>query len=389
MRDELNTQTIPLSKAIDKVMANFEEVNAYFIGKIAEQIKNIGQLRPTEINRIVLMTEWGADINDITARLAQAAAVSIPQIMTVYQQVLDDTYSDPRFATALQHTQITPRDVARLNQYAQAQSRQTAETILNLSNTTAVQEQYRNAVDKAVLAVSSGMTDYRSATRDIVRQLGTSGMQVQYQSGYHRRLDTALRQNIVDGTNQLAQQASDMMGEALGYDAYEISAHAMSAPDHEPIQGRVFLKAEFDKLQSGQPFSDIDGRQYEAIKRPVGEWNCRHFAMSFSTKYSQRKWTDAQLADFAAKNAQGCDIDGKHYTTYGASQLMREIETEVRREKDAAVAAQKADDDALRQQCQIRINKLMQKYNSVAAAAGLKPRRERTMVEGFRAVKVK
>lgn len=388
MRDELNSQTIPLSKAIDKVMANFEEVNAYFIDKIAEQIKNIGQLRPTEINRIILMTEWGADINDITAQLAQAVQTSIPQIMTIYQQVLNDTYMDPRFAKALQHTQLTPYDVARLNQYAQAQSRQTAETIANLSNTTAIQEQYRNAVDKAVLAVSSGLTDYKSATRDVVRQLGSSGMQVQYESGYHRRLDTALRQNIVDGTNQLAQQASDMMGEALGYDAYEISAHAMSAPDHEPIQGRVFLKAEFEKMQTGQPFMDINGRQFEAIKRPIGEWNCKHFAMSFSTQYSGRKWTDEQLADFARKNAQGCDIDGKHYTTYGASQLMREIETEVRREKDAAVMAAKVGDDTLRQQCQIRINKLMQKYNSVAKTAGLRPKRERTMVEGFRAVKV-
>lgn len=388
MRDELNTQTIPLSKAIDKVMENFEDVNTYFIDKIAKQIKNIGQLRPTEINRIVLMTEWGADINDITARLAQAASTSIPQIMTVYQRVLDDTYSDPRFSQALKHTQITASDIARINQYAQAQSRQTAETILNLSNTTAVREQYRNAVDKAVLAVSSGMTDYQSATRDIIRQLGSNGMQVQYQSGYHKRLDTALRQNIVDGTNQLAQQASDIMGEALGYDAYEITAHAMSAPDHEPVQGRVFLKAEFEKLQSGQPFSDIDGRQYEAIKRPIGEWNCRHFAMSFSTKYSTRKWTNEQLDDFAKKNAQGCDIDGKHYTTYGASQLMREIETEVRREKDIAVMAQKAGDDTLRKQCQIRINKLMAKYNSVAKTAGLRPRRDRTMVEGFRSVKV-
>ena len=388
MRDELNTQTMPLSKPIDKVMANFEEVNAYFIEKIAEQIKNIGQLRPTEINRIVLMTEWGADINDITARLAQAATVSIPQVMTIYQQVLNDTYSDSRFAQALQHTQLTPSDVARINQYAQVQSRQTAETILNLSNTTAIQEQYRNAVDKAVLAVSSGLTDYQSATRDIVRQLGSSGMQVQYQSGYHKRLDTALRQNIVDGTNQLAQQASDMMGEALGYDAYEISAHAMSAPDHEPIQGRVFLKAEFDKMQTGQPFSDIDGRQYEAIKRPIGEWNCKHFAMSFSTQYSKRKWTNKQLDDFAQKNAQGCTIDGKHYTTYGASQLMRQIETEIRREKDIAVVAQKVADDTLRRQCQARINKLMNRYNSVAKTVGLGPRRERTMVEGFRAVKL-
>lgn len=388
MRDELNVQTITLSQAIEKVMSNFEEINAYFISKIAEQIKKIGELKPTDVNLIILMTEWGADINDINRRLADATQTSIQQLMVVYQKVLDDTYSDPRFAQALQHTQLTPRDVARLNQYAQAQSRQTAEQIVNLSNTTAVQQQYRDAVDKAVLAVSSGLTDYQSATRDVIHNLGYNGMQVQYESGYHRRLDTAIRQNIVDGTNQLAQQASDMMGEALGYDAYEISAHAMSAPDHEPVQGRVFLKAEFEKLQSGLAFTDIDGRQYEPIKRPIGEWNCKHFAMSFSTQYSKRKWTNEQLDDFAKQNEEGCDIDGKHYTKYGASQLMRELETEIRREKDAAVAAQKAGDDTLRKQCQERINALTAKYHSVAKQAGLRPKPDRLRVEGFRAVKL-
>lgn len=383
MLDELNVMN-----AINAVMGMLEGVNHYFIRKVAEQIQAIGEMNPTSVNRIILMTQMGADITDITNRLAAAMDATEQQVMQIYQKVLDDTYSDPRFAAALQHTSITPSDVARINQYTRAVSVQTARQLTNLSNTTAISDTYRTAVDKAVLAVSSGITDYQSATRQVIHDLGYNGMQVQYESGYHRRLDTAVRQNIVDGANQIAQNCSDMMGDALGYDAYEISAHAMSAPDHEPIQGRVFLKAEFDRLQTGHAFTDIDGNHYDGIKRPVGEWNCRHFAMSFSTEYSKRKWTNEQLADFAAKNQEGCDIDGKHYTTYGASQLMRQIETEVRREKDAAIAAQAAGDDTLRQQCQVRINKLMGKYNAVSKAAGLRPKRQRTMVEGFRAVKV-
>ena len=160
-----------------------------------------------------------------------------------------------------------------------------------------------------------------------------------------------------------------------------------SAPDHEPVQGRVFLKAEFEKMQNGSDFQDIDGNSYEGFMRPIGEWNCKHFAMSFSTKYSKRKFTDEQLEQFAEANEKGCEIDGKHYTKFGASQLMRRIETQVRREKDVANAAKAAGDDVLRKQCQVRINQLMQKYNKVAATANLKPHRERTMVEGFRAVK--
>lgn len=378
---------VSIARAVDEVMKNIERVNQAYIQKIANQINKIGQLNASSINRITLMTEMGADIAEITNQLRAATQLTEQQMMVIYQRALDDMADDPRFSAALKHTEIKPEDTERINQYARAVSMQTAQQIENLSNTTSLMPRYKDAVDKAILAVNTGLTDYRSATRDVIRDLGTNGMQVYYESGYHRRLDTAIRQNIIDGANQIAQNCSDMMGEALGYDAVEITAHAMSAPDHEPVQGRVFLKAEFEKMQNGSDFQDIDGNSYEGFMRPIGEWNCKHFAMSFSTKYSKRKFTDEQLEQFAEANEKGCEIDGKHYTKYGASQLMRRIETQVRREKDVANAAKAAGDDVLRKQCQVRINQLMQKYNRVAATANLKPHRERTMVEGFRAVK--
>lgn len=382
MLDNLN-----IVGAVDYILQGFEEVNAFYIAKIAEQIKRIGELNPTSINRISVMTEMGADIADITQRLQLATNMGIKEMMLIYQAALNDMYTDSRFKEALKHTALTAADRARLTQYAQAVSIQTAKRLSNLSNTTVVSKAYQKAVDKAIFVASSGMGDYKSATRQVIHDLGYNGMQVLYQSGYHRRLDTAVRQNIVDGVNQIAQNCSAMMGEALGYDAFEVSAHARSAPDHEPVQGRVFLKAEFEKMQGGFLFRDIDGKEYQPFKRPIGEWNCMHIAMSFSTKHSIRRYTDEQLAKWKADNQKGCEIDGKHYTTYGAVQLMRRIETEVRREKDAAVAAQKAGDGILRKQCQKRINALMQKYNGVAKAAGITPRRDRTRVEGFKAVK--
>lgn len=378
---------VGIERAVDAVMKNIEKVNQAYIKKIANQINKIGELNASSINRITLMTEMGADIAEITNQLRAATLLTQQQMMVIYQKALDDMADDPRFKEALQHNEIKPEDTERINQYARAVSMQTAKQIENLSNTTSLMPRYKDAVDKTILAVNTGLTDYRSATRDVIRDLGTNGMQVYYESGYHRRLDTAVRQNIIDGANQIAQNCSDMMGEALGYDAVEITAHAMSAPDHEPVQGRVFLKAEYEKMQNGSDFQDIDGNSYEGFARPIGEWNCKHFAMSFSTKYSKRKFTDEQLEQFAEANEKGCEIDGKHYTRYGASQLMRRLETQIRREKDVANAAKEAGDDVLRKQCQIRINQLMQKYNSVAKTANLKPHRERTMVEGFRAVK--
>lgn len=377
-----------IEKKVDILMKRFDDVNAFFIAKVAQQVAKIGKLIPSTMHYIEIMAEMNEDIAAINQKIAAALKYTLPDLYDLYDQAMQDHYRDPRFERALKETPLTDLSKARLRHYTEAVSRQTAGTLINLSNTTIASNVYRRTVDNAILAVSSGMTDYRSATRQSIRNLGYNGLQMQYPSGYHRRLDTAVRQNIIDGANQIAQQGSIMMGEELGYDAYELSAHVRSAPDHEPIQGRVFLIAEFEKLQNQQPFEDVDGNQYEAIRRPIGEWNCMHIAMAFSTKYSKRQYTDAQLKKWADDNEKGCMIGGKHYTIYEAAQLMRQIETQVRREKDTANAARIAGDDVLRRECQIRINNLARKYQEVVQASGLKARKERMSVEGFRMVKV-
>ena len=69
---------------------------------------------------------------------------------------------------------------ARLNQLVAAMALQTAMQMVNFSNTTAVSQTYRTVVDRGIMAVTSGLTDYKSATRDAVRALGYNGMQVYY-----------------------------------------------------------------------------------------------------------------------------------------------------------------------------------------------------------------
>lgn len=384
-----------MQAAIDRILDRLDEINLFYIVSIAEQIQQIGELGQANINRLIVMADMGANIAEINSRLSAATQLNIRDLYSVYNQVLNDTYTDKRFFMYLQQNPLPEPSRQRVSRLAQLISIQTAERMVNYSNTTAISQTYQDAIDKAILATASGTENYKAATRQVIRDIGSNGMQVVYESGYHRRLDTAVRQNIIDGSNQLAQQASLLIGREINadvgadvYDAVEISAHARSAPDHEPVQGRVFLKAEFDKMQAGVDFVDIDGHRYTGFRRPIGEWNCMHLAMSFSTQHSIRRYTDKQLNGWKADNAKGCTIDGKHYTTYQAVQLMRKIETAVRREKDAAVAAKAAGDDALRQECQKRINALSAKYTQVAQTAGITPRRDRMTVEGFRAVKV-
>lgn len=377
-----------LEKALSVVMAQFDEVNAYFIEKIAGQIRKIGEMSQSSINQFIIMAEMAENVIDIKNKLQAATGLASAQMAKVYQAALDDVYTDPRFADALADRPLSEEPQQSLNSYVRNLALQTAGDLRNYSNTTAVSEQYQQAVDKAVLAVSAGMTDYNAATRKIIKDIGYNGLQVQYASGYHRRLDTAVRQNIIDAVNQVAQHGALTLGDALGYDAYEITAHAHSAPDHEPVQGRVFLRAEFEKMQAGQPFQDVSGRQYAAFRRPIGEWNCRHFRIPFNTATSVRRYTDAELAAWEQANHAGVEIGGKQITLYQATQVMRQLETESRRWKDAANACRIAGDTAGQQECQKHINAIGQRYSAIVKASGLPSQRQRMAVEGFKAVKV-
>lgn len=377
-----------LTLLLGRVQNRLDSVNRLYIRKIASQIARIGELSQSNINRLTIMAEMMQDVNEITLALQQATGLNTMDIQNVYTKAIAAVYTDPRFTAAFKAgATIPPITRERVRTMVQNISTQTAQTMQNLSNTTVIAEPYRDAIDRAILATASGLGSYSEATRAVVREIGYGGMQVQYPSGYHRRLDTAVRQNVIDGTKQISQNGAIAVGEALGYDAYELSAHAHSAPDHEPVQGHVLLKSEFDMMQAGLPFMDVDDNKFAGFDRPIGEWNCKHFAFPFSTQYSKRQYTPEQLQKFITDNQKGIDLDGKHYTLYGADQLMRQTETKVRRLKDEAVAAQIVGDDTLRWQCQLQINSLMAKYGQIAALSGLTPHRNRTVVEGFKPLK--
>lgn len=69
--------------------------------------------------------------------------------------------------------------------------------------------------------------------------------------------------------------------------------------------------------------------------------------------------------------------------------MQRRIETAVRRQKDAAIAANAAGDDVLRRECQAKINGIQKRYGAVSRAAGLDVQKERMTVSGFHRVKTR
>lgn len=359
-------------------------VNAEYLKAVARQINAIGGLNASSIRKLAQMRIYRANVAKIKAALAKALNLSVQELQELLERAAREVYADADYMAVIRGRRLMQLEYNEpLKKYISAVSAQTEERFHNYSNTTCIDENYQEAVTNAIDAVARGVTDYRSAIRDTMRKLGGDGLRITYESGVTRRMDTALRQNVLDGVKQIQQEAQRLIGEEIGATGVELSAHPFSAVDHEPAQGRQFSLQEFSRMQAGQPFTDANGNRYDGFKRPIGEWNCRHFASYIILGVSPRRYTDAQLKAWKEMNHKGCTIGGKHYTVYEASQLMRQLETSARRQKDIANLAKLSGDDKLRREAQAKIVTLKAQYKAVSEASGLKQRAERMVVEGF------
>lgn len=114
-----------------------------------------------------------------------------------------------------------------------------------------LQTAYARAMDFAFRQVATGTLDLNTAIRRAVTPLAKRGLRtIEQKSGRSVGIEYACRRYIMDQLGQLDDEIQHADHDALGCDGWEISAHAACAPDHEPIQGRQYGDAEFEKLNN-------------------------------------------------------------------------------------------------------------------------------------------
>lgn len=374
-----------ISEALALIDDRYRKVVQKYLRKVGATVLKIGKLNRSSVNLLIQLRRMGVDVATIEGELQRVTRLTKKDLRTLYRKAAEEGIADARFEYVAKG--VEPSEV-RWEALVEDLWQQTAGSLDNLSRTTVLSESYRRIVDEAVQAVTMGVTDYNSAIRDELRKAGRAGIQVQYASGTRRRLDTAIRQNVLDGVRQVQQKAQELIGEEIGADGVDITAHPNSAPDHEPVQGRRFDLENFRAMQAGQDFQDVDGRRYEGFRRPITQWRCRHLVYYILIGVSRRMYTEEQLRRWDRENHKGVTIGDRKMTNYEATQLMRKLETEIRREKDTAILAKEAGDDVLRRECQGRITDLETQYKAVAEAVQLRPRFDKTRVEGFKPVKM-
>ena len=398
---------IAIELLADIIAIRQEKINQYVINLIARRVKEIGNLKSSDVYKLERLLKSGIDVRKMNEEIAKMTGLQIADIKRIIKQVAEDNYLDAKPFYDYRHLAFIPFAKNKpLQRVVEAITRQTLGTFVNLSKSqafmirdlkdptklipTSLSEAYYSVIDEAIQASQLGVIDYSTAMRRTMKQLVDSGIRhVEYnsESGKHfsQRLDTAVKRNVLDGIKAINQGVQDLVGEEYGADGKELSVHQYSAPDHEPVQGRQFTNEEYEKLQNEQPFQDIKGNKYAPIKRAIGTLNCRHFAYSIIIGVNKPNFTDAQLDAFKSKNKQGYTLpNGKHLTMYECTQKQREYELKIKRYKERQMALQASGDMQGAQEAQAKVNATMKVYKAFSNKCGLTVIKNRLSVAGYK-----
>lgn len=368
-----------LSFLADVFAERFGNVGARLLRDMAVTLEETGDMIPSHAKKLQQLYTYGYDVDLITRELARESGKSIAEIEKLYEAVAQEglDWSKP-FYEAKGIKQIPLAENATLQTIIKSAAKVTKDSLRNISNTTIVgigagkdfkpiASFYKSTVDKAITAATTGVGDYKSIIRDAVRDMGNSGLRVKYESGYTKRLDSAIRQNILDGVSYIAQETARATGEEFGADGVEISAHSPCAPDHIPYQGNQYSNEEFEKLQS-------------ELKRPIGEWNCRHIAYPILLGVGKPANTKKELAEMKRYSDEKIKIDEDYYTRYECTQIQRKTETALRYAREQKELYKAAGEAELVREATESIRLLTNKYVEVSKKADIPTRLERAKI---------
>lgn len=400
----LNEDT--LNALPEAIYQRLSKINTEYLELIGRKVKEIGELSPGDLRKLQRIQTYGGDIERELERITHKNASEIYEIIEAVVKEMQTSAKPIYTAKGIEYIPYAKNK--ELQRYAKSIAKQTVGELVNLTQHTAfcvwskngetaptffpkenqykiptsLSETYSRVIDEAVTAAQSGLTDYSSAMRKTMRALSDSGIRtVDYATGYSRRLDTAVRQNVLWGIKQCCVGTAEQIGEDLGADGWEISYHSNPRPSHEEMGGRQYAAGDGITVNGKYypPFSDVADL--------MQDFNCLHYKIPILLGISEPAYDDDELAAMKENDRRKFEFEGKEYTGYEATQVQRKLETEIRKQKDRANLFAASGDDDGRRAAQEKINLLTKKYKQFSDAAGLPTQKERMSVAKFHHVK--
>lgn len=325
---ELEKLAIPLQKK----MSDLEQ---RVMTDIVRRIKINGFSTASADWQISRLQQLGESEESIRKWIQEALAATDEELERIFSdEVYQEYYGHSRVYKHSGVEQIPLEENEELQQLITAVKRQTSETFQNMTGSTGfairnpatgqityspLLEYYQNTLDAAMLDIKSGAFDYRTVLNRTITQMTNSGLRwVDYDSGWHNRVDVAARRAVLTGIQQVQGKINEQVAHDLGTDSYEVTYHVGARPSHQAWQGRVWTMQQLIDVCGLGTVTGLKGA------------NCYHDYNAFIPGVSVRTYTDAQLDEMMAEENTPKTYNGREYTTYEALQQQRKMETSMR-----------------------------------------------------------
>ena len=389
----------------------FQDYNTKVLEDLGNVIKQFKDLTPSQAYSLAQQLKYNTTVKDLLDELSKISGLSVKDLKAILEKVAKEniSFADVYYKSRGLETPIYNENKALQRLVSSVYNISGAE-FKNIAKSTGfrllgdngepllldIDETYKYVIDKCVVAISQGKETYQQSMRSTLKQLSASGVRkIEYESGYSRRLDSSIRQNILDSIRQVSNESQKIFGEEFDSDGVEVSVHEMPAPDHELVQGRQFSNEEFENFQNDRKAIDYTGMVFEPEfeghdRRSISEYNCYHYIFSIVLGVSKPQYSDKQLKEIINNANKKTTFDGKEYTQYELTQLQRKIESAIREAKDTQILARSSEDNELVLQSQKRITQLTTKYKQLCSVSGLPNKLStRASVSGYRKVSKK
>lgn len=370
----------------------FQDYNTKVLEELGNVIKQFKYLTPSQAYKLGQQLKYNTTVKDLLNELSKISGLSVKDLKAILEKVAKENigFADVYYKSRGLETPIYSQNKA-LQRLVSSVYNITGKEFKNIAKSTGfrllgdngepllldIDETYKYVIDKCVVAISQGKETYQQSMRSTLKQLSSSGVRkIEYESGYSRRLDSSIRQNILDSIRQVSNESQQLFGKEFDSDGIEISVHQNPAPDHQIVQGRQFSNEEFENFQNDRKAVDYTGMVFEPEfeghdRRSISEYNCYHYIFSIVLGVSKPQYSDKQLKEIINNANKKTTFDGKEYTQYELTQLQRRIETAIREAKDTQILAKASEDNELVLQSQTKITQLTTKYKQLCSVSGL------------------
>ncbi|MDO9492811.1 phage minor capsid protein [Acetobacterium sp.] len=374
----------------DGMVGLYQDLEAFVIKDFARRVAKAGKITATAKWQALRAKEIGASLSELEKEIKRVTELSQSEIDALMHSVAELSLNNdaPIFEQMGKKLPNIEKSVT-LQSYIAAATEQTKGELFNMTKSLGFArkvagkveylpmfEFYNKALDLAQFQVSTGVLDYDTATRNAVKQIAQSGLRwVDYESGWHNRVDVAARRAVMTGVNQMSSKMNDQVAKDLDADYVEVTAHSGARPDHAEWQGKVF------KIHgSAKGYPNLAATTGLGTGPGLCGWNCRHNYYAFFPGISTPTYSEKELQSI---DPDPFEYEGKSYNHYEATQKQRQIETAIRQSKNELIGYDAMGDKEAFTIASIKLQRQKQFYKEFSKETGLALQNERHQVVGF------